>query len=147
VHVINTSICTCCTSLVIRVISDGAPKTADITAESHRHFRAEIDSGDRQNHLRQSHEEHDATHPPDVPDVVLYDALIDDVGVQRGQEEPCQGLNRLKPNNHPQQTPILREDRGQEALQHEGSTVPLGVSHPRSERNSLACAFMYPKYN
>ena len=25
VHVINTSICTCCTSFVIRVISDGAP--------------------------------------------------------------------------------------------------------------------------
>ena len=25
VHVISTSICTCCTSLVMRVISDGAP--------------------------------------------------------------------------------------------------------------------------
>jgi hypothetical protein len=30
VHVITTSICTCWTSLVMRVISDGAPKLADL---------------------------------------------------------------------------------------------------------------------
>ena len=33
VHVICTSICTCCTSLVMRVISEGAPKTATSRAE------------------------------------------------------------------------------------------------------------------
>ncbi len=30
VQVIRTSICTCCTSLVMRVISDGAPNVADL---------------------------------------------------------------------------------------------------------------------
>ena len=34
VHVITTSICTCCTSLVLRVISDGAPKCATSRAEN-----------------------------------------------------------------------------------------------------------------
>ncbi len=34
VQVITTSICTCCTSLVLRVISDGAPKWATSRAEN-----------------------------------------------------------------------------------------------------------------
>ena len=33
VQVITTSICTCCTSLVLRVISDGAPKWETSRAE------------------------------------------------------------------------------------------------------------------
>ncbi len=33
VNVISTSICTCCTSLVLRVISDGAPKWPTSRAE------------------------------------------------------------------------------------------------------------------
>ena len=67
VQVITTSICTCCTSLVLRVISDGAPKCwtsrggeladpveerrADVTAEAHRGLRAEVDGGDRADDL------------------------------------------------------------------------------------------------
>ncbi len=34
VQVITTSICTCCTSLVLRVISDGAPNCATSRAEN-----------------------------------------------------------------------------------------------------------------
>ena len=34
VNVISTSICTCCTSLVLRVISDGAPKRPTSRAEN-----------------------------------------------------------------------------------------------------------------
>ena len=34
VQVISTSICTCCTSLVVRVISDGAPKRSTSRAEN-----------------------------------------------------------------------------------------------------------------
>ena len=33
VHVMSTSICTCCTSFVIRVMSDGAPKRFTSLAE------------------------------------------------------------------------------------------------------------------
>ncbi len=62
VQVISTSICTCCTSLVVRVISDGAPKAptsraenavtwwnrsrAHVAPEAHRRPRAEVDGGD-----------------------------------------------------------------------------------------------------
>ena len=59
VQVSSTSICTCCTSLVVRVMSDGAPKLVDlagreradpvehrgagVAAEAHRGARAEVD--------------------------------------------------------------------------------------------------------
>ena len=67
VQLISTSICTCCTSLVLRVISDGAPNRAtsraekrltcrnsaraDVPAEAHRGPRAEVDRGDRADDL------------------------------------------------------------------------------------------------
>ena len=57
----STSICTCCTSLVLRVISDGAPNrlssraekastrskiaAADVPAEAHRDLGAEVGGG------------------------------------------------------------------------------------------------------
>ena len=63
VHAITTSICTCCTSLVMRVISDGAPNVptsraeksvtwwnrfaAQVAAEAHRDLAAEVHRGDR----------------------------------------------------------------------------------------------------
>ena len=75
VHVICTSICTCCTSLVMRVISDGAPKTAtsraeklgdlveqivaDVATEAHRHLRADVDRGDRERDLHQRDQQHE----------------------------------------------------------------------------------------
>ena len=68
-QVITTSICTCCTSLVLRVISDGAPKwatsraenvadpveeaAADVAAEGHRGPGAEVDGGDRAGDLHE----------------------------------------------------------------------------------------------
>ena len=67
VQVISTSICTCCTSLVVRVISEGAPKwatsraenaadlvedrAAHVAAEAHRRPGAEVDRGDRADDL------------------------------------------------------------------------------------------------
>ncbi len=63
VQPITTSNCTCWTSLVIRVMSDGAPKCptsraeksvtvwnrepADVAAEAHRHLGAEVHRADR----------------------------------------------------------------------------------------------------
>ena len=62
VHDISTRICTCVTSLVMRVMSDGAPKwatswaeksvtrwnrrAAHVAAERHRGACAEVDRGD-----------------------------------------------------------------------------------------------------
>ena len=68
VQVISTSICTCWTSLVLRVIRDGGAELADlavgeradpveqrgadVTAEAHRRARAEIDRDDRADDLQ-----------------------------------------------------------------------------------------------
>ena len=67
VQAITTSICTCCTSLVMRVISDGAPNAPDlagrevgdlveeaaaqVAAEAHRHPGAEVHGGDGEDAL------------------------------------------------------------------------------------------------
>ena len=42
VQVISTSICTCCTSLVMRVISDGAPKLADLAGREVGHLVEQV---------------------------------------------------------------------------------------------------------
>ena len=62
VKVISTSICTCCTSLVLRVMSDGAPnpvtsrleneaaaedRRPQVTAEGHGGACTEVDGGNR----------------------------------------------------------------------------------------------------
>ena len=78
VQAISTSICTCCTSLVLRVISDGAPNSctsrfekvptrleqrgAQVAAEAHRRCAApnqtavtehdDLDQRDREHHRR-----------------------------------------------------------------------------------------------
>ena len=67
VQAITMSICTCCTSLVMRVISDGAPNEptsraeksvtwwkrllAQVAAEAHRDLAAEVDRADREHDL------------------------------------------------------------------------------------------------
>ena len=82
VHVISTSICTWVTSLVIRVMSDGAPKWLDlpggeagdlveqavahVAAEAHGRLRAEVDGADGEHHLDQGDAQHHAADPPDV---------------------------------------------------------------------------------
>ena len=74
VQVISTRICTCCTSLVVRVISDGAPnfddlalgeyahpvedRAAQVPAEAHRRLGTEIDGNDRAGDLAERHQQH-----------------------------------------------------------------------------------------
>ena len=104
VHDISTSICTCWTSLVSRVIRLGAPKCctsrcenvptrwkiarADVAAEAHRRTRAEPD---RRRPSRAICTKRDAEHhgadADDVAGVAGDDAVVDDVGVQAGQVE------------------------------------------------------------
>ena len=85
VHVISTSICTCWTSLVMRVISDGAPKRptswaekpvtrwnrrgADVAPEAHGRPGAEVDGADGEDDLDQRDGQHEAADPPDVAGV------------------------------------------------------------------------------
>ena len=76
VQIISTSICTCCTSLVMRVISDGAPNVATswaeksvtrwnsaaahVAAEAHGGPGAEVDGADREHDLDEGDGEHHA---------------------------------------------------------------------------------------
>ena len=98
VNVISTSICTCCTSLVLRVISDGAPKRPTSRAEkeptwwnkrarrsrpgAHRHAGAEVGGGDRGGDLGDRDEQHPPAGGDDVAGVAGGDAVVDDVGVE-----------------------------------------------------------------
>ena len=101
VQVISTSICTCCTSFVLRVMSDGAPnfddlalrelahlaedRAAQVAADAHRDPRAEVDGGDRAGDLHERDAEHPGADPEDVVGVALDDAVVDDVGVEGRQ--------------------------------------------------------------
>ena len=62
--------------------------------------------------------QHETTDTPDVSDVLLHDALINDVRVQRGQVQPRYGLNGLECDNYPQKPFIFRKNCGEETLQH-----------------------------
>ena len=112
VKVISASICTCWTSLVVRVISDGAPKWPTSRAEKsctrskmaarmsrpsrHGDLRSEVDGADGADDLHQRDGEHDAADAHDVAGVALDHAVVDDVGVERGQVERGEGLHQLQ---------------------------------------------------
>ena len=113
--VISASIWTCWTSLVSRVISDGAPNwptsraenslhpaktAAHVPAHGHRGPGAEVDRADRADDLDQRHREHDAAGPHDVAGVAGDHAVVDDVGVQRGQVQRGQRLHELQQHDH-----------------------------------------------
>ncbi|MEZ5206927.1 MAG: hypothetical protein R2690_08080 [Acidimicrobiales bacterium] len=99
----TTSICTWVTSLVMRVISDGAPSVATswpeeagdpveqvrahVAAEAHGDLRREERGADGEADLHDRHAEHHAAHAHDVGGVLVGDALVDDVGIERGQDQ------------------------------------------------------------
>ena len=112
VQVIRTSICTCCTSLVMRVISDGAPNwptsraekpvtrwksaAAHVAPEAHRRLGAEVDGPDGEDDLHEGDAEHHRAHARDVAGVARDDALVDDVGVEGRQQQRAHGLHELQ---------------------------------------------------
>ena len=55
-----------------------------ISTKSHCGARPIKDCSDRQHDLDERHEHHDKTHTPDVARIATGNALVDDVGVQRG---------------------------------------------------------------
>ena len=101
VNVISTRICTCCTSLVLRVISDAAPKRPISRAENvptwwkiparrsrptaHRHAGAEPGGGDRGDDLDDREQQHLPAGADDVAGVAGRHAVVDDVGVEARQ--------------------------------------------------------------
>ena len=86
-----------------------------------RRPRPEVDRPDREGDLDQRDAEHDRARPPDVVGVADDDAVVDDVGVQRGQVERRGGLHRLEHDDSEQHAPVGREVRAQESDQHAGS--------------------------
>ena len=126
VQVITTSICTCCTSLVVRVISDGAPNcptsraensptrwkigAAQVAAEAHRGPRAEVDGDDRADDLDGGDQQHPAADAQDVAGVAGGDALVDDVGVEAGQVERGHGADELQ--QRPRASAVARTGAG-----------------------------------
>ena len=123
VQAMTTSICTCCTSLVIRVISDGAPNEPDlpgreagdrveqgaahVAAEAHGHLGAEVDGGDGEDDLDEREAEHDRAGRADVALVVLEDAVVDDAGVEGRQGQRGCRLHGLE-DEDAEQDPLVR---------------------------------------
>ncbi len=68
-------------------------RAAHVAAERHRDARAEVHRGDREHDLHERDEQHHAAGPPDVVGVAGEDALVDDVGVERGQGERAHHLH------------------------------------------------------
>ena len=136
VHVISTRICTCWTSLVIRVINDGAPNRAtswaeksvtwwnracaDVAAERHRDASAEVDRGDREHHLHQRDGEHEAADAPDVVGVSRQDTLVDDVRIERWEEQRAQHLHEGEREHQQQRSAVGAEESAEQPDQHSG---------------------------
>ena len=112
VQAISTSICTWVTSLVLRVISDGAPKSCTSRVEKvpTRWNRAARRSRPRLIEVRAPNQtalteqttwssgdaEHHGTGADDVAGVAGGHALVDDVGVQAGQVEHRHDADELQ---------------------------------------------------
>ena len=64
---------------------------AQVAAEAHGGAGAEPDGGDGGEDLDEGHDEHDAAGAPDVVDVNLGHASVDDLRVERRQVERCRG--------------------------------------------------------
>ena len=140
VQVITTSICTCWTSLVMRVISDGAPNAPDLACrevgdlveearpevapEAHRDLRTEVHSGRRTRPLHERDEEHQRALALDEAHVAHQHALVDDVGVQRGQEQRGGGRHGLEQHHDAEELSVGPKLPAEEADQHQRAPAP-----------------------
>jgi hypothetical protein len=140
VHVITTSIWTCCTSLVIRVISDGAPNAptsggelgdlveeglAQVATEAHGDLAAEVHGADGEHDLEDREGDHEGAGRPDVADVTGDDALVDDVGVERRQGQRRGRLHRRQRDDAQQHLAVRTEVRSQQSDQHGGLSAEV----------------------
>jgi hypothetical protein len=127
----STSICTCCTSFVLRVISDGRAEAAqlvrgeladaveegraDVAAEAHPGARPEVDRRDRAHDLEQRDGEHPAAGFHDVPGVAAGDAVVDDVGVEAGQVQRRHRAHELQGHHGGERAPVRAQVPSEQA--------------------------------
>ena len=140
VNVIRASICTCWTSFVVRVISEGAPKWPTSRAEKdctrsktaarmsrptrRRRTGAVVDGPDVADDLDQRDRDHHAAEGQDVARVALHDTVVNDVRVERGQVERGAGLQELQQHQQGDGFLVRTEVRTKQSYEHAGS---LGV--------------------
>ena len=138
----------CWTSFVLRVISDGVPKRFISRAEkdwtraktaprrsapdAHRDARGPVDRdhGDDADHERDR--QHQQPGRPDVVDVPLDDAVVDDVGVQVRQVEVAGGLDDEQADDDGDLAPVGAQVAAQQADQHRPApprAVAAGARH------------------
>ena len=121
----TTTICTCCTSFVLRVISDGVPKWLTSACEKPSTLRkmaprtsrpkamavfgAPVDGDDGADHQHQGDDQHEAAGPHDVVRVALDDAVVDDVGVEVRQVEVGDRLDEQQADHEDELPPVGRQ--------------------------------------
>ena len=101
VRPMNTTVWTCWTSLVLRVISDAGPNLlistcenvstlgkiarAHVAPEAHRDPGPPVDRDDRGDPEQRGHHQHQPADADDVLGVALGDAVVDDLAVEVGR--------------------------------------------------------------
>ena len=136
---ISTSICTCWTSLVSRVMSDGAPKCCTSRAEkvptrrkiAARRSRPKDIAVRAANHTAATAHsawsdrdgEHHRAALDDVGGVAEHDALVDDLGVEAGQVEHRQGAEELERDDGGDRALVRREVGADEPEEHQSTFV------------------------
>ena len=140
VSAISTSICTCWTSLVLRVISDGAPnvfisrsenlctarnmRRAHVAADRHRRPRGEVERDDRRRAAtRNDDQQHQAADAHDVAGVARGHAVVDDVGVELGQVQGADDLQDQQADDDREVAAVGRQV-GAEKGDHRGDPTP-----------------------
>ena len=135
VQEVSTSICTCWTSFVHRVISDGAPnratscvensptrwKTAARTSrpEAGRGARAVVHGRDRAGHLHEADQQHQPAEPQDQAGVAGGDAPVDDLGVQARQVQRGDGADQLQHDDRRQRRSVGPQVGAQQSGEHD----------------------------
>ena len=155
VQTMTTSVCTCVTSLVMRVMSDRRPERGDVlgrevgdpveqraahvASEGHGGAGAEVDGGDREARLHERDGEHQAAGPPDVVGVAGDDALVDDVGVEGREVERAHHLHERE-RHHDRQQPAVAQQVGAEQSEqiHQRDVLSVVAAEPvEQQRHDL----------
>ncbi|MPM31102.1 hypothetical protein SDC9_77655 [bioreactor metagenome] len=105
----------------------GEDRRAYVTAEAHRHQAAEQHRADLAADLDQADAEHDGTVAPDVGGVALRHAVVDDRGVERGQEEGGDRRGELEHDDAEQVPPVRPEVAYEEPVEGMLHISPSGV--------------------
>ena len=144
----SASICTCWTSLVVRVISDGVPKCPTSRAEksctrwktaartsrptANCRPRTAVDAADGADDLHQRDGEHHAAQVNDVAGVALDHAVVDDLGVQARQVQRRERMHELQPDDKPNGAPVRARIGAQQPDQHDVARITGGTRPGRS---------------